>query len=121
MARVSCVPLITEARVNENAAARGEELLAGGLALKDKYELIGDVRGKGLMFCIELVADRATKAPAGKDVVAAVFEAAYEAGVMVRISGNNLICSPPLVITAQDVTLMLDAIETGLKAGTAVM
>ena len=120
-AALACVPLITEARVNENAAARGEELLAGGLALKDKYELIGDVRGKGLMFCIELVADRATKAPAGKDVVAAVFEAAYEAGVMVRISGNNLICSPPLVITAQDVTLMLDAIETGLKAGTAVM
>lgn len=120
-AALACVPLITEMKVNENAAVRGEELLAGGRALQDKFDIIGDVRGQGLMFCLELVSDRATKTPVDKAVVAAVFDAAYEAGVTVRVSGNNLICSPPLVITADDVQAILTGIEAGLTAGSAML
>ena len=120
-AALACVPLITEMKVNENAAVRGEELLAGGRALQGKFDMIGDVRGQGLMFCLELVSDRATKTPVDKAVVAAVFDAAYEAGVTVRVSGNNLICSPPLVITADDVQAILTGIEAGLTAGSAML
>ena len=46
-----------------NAAARGEQALAGLAGLMAKHPIIGDVRGRGLMFGFELVADRATKAP----------------------------------------------------------
>ncbi len=104
-------------RVNTaaNAAARGEELLAGLRALKERYELVGDVRGKGLMCAIELVSDREKKTAAAKDTVAAVYEGAYEAGVMIRTSGSNLILSPPLVVTAADVERILGALGVGCK------
>lgn len=102
--------------VATNAAARGTELMAGLKSLEAKHALIGDVRGKGLMCALELVADRSTKAAASKDVVAKVYETAYQAGVMVRTSGSNIIMSPPLVITASDVNRLVDALDKGLTA-----
>ena len=102
--------------VAANAAVRGAELNAGLAALKEKHELVGDVRGKGLMAALELVSDRAKKSAASKDAVAKVYETAYEAGVMVRTSGTNVIISPPLVITASDVERILSALDAGLSA-----
>jgi putrescine---pyruvate transaminase len=100
--------------VASNAAARGQELMDGLLRLKDKYDLVGDVRGKGLMCALELVSDRQRKTPADKATVATVYEAAYEKGVLVRTSGNNIILSPPLVITASDVERIVDALDGGM-------
>jgi putrescine aminotransferase len=102
--------------VAANAGARGEELLGGLQALKERHELIGDVRGKGLMCALELVTDRAAKTGAPKDAVQRLQDAAYEAGVMVRTSGSNVIISPPLVITAADVNRILAALDAGLTA-----
>ena len=67
------------------------------------------------MFCMELVSDRAKKTPLDKATIAKVYEGAYEAGVMVRVSGNNLICSPPLIITQDETQKLLDGIEAGLR------
>ncbi|OCP35888.1 aspartate aminotransferase family protein [Ensifer sp. LC163] len=102
--------------VAANAGARGEELMAGLQALKASHELVGDVRGKGLMCALELVSDREKKSPAAKDVVQKVQDVAYEAGVMVRTSGPNVILSPPLVIAAEDVSRILSALDSGLSA-----
>ena len=66
----------------ENAAARGVELKAGLKALAARYDVIGDVRGEGLMCALELVSDRATKTPVGKALPMAFQAAAYEDGVM---------------------------------------
>lgn len=106
----------TRLNVAANAAARGAELLEGLKGLQAKYELIGDVRGIGLMAALELVSDRAKKTPAGKDAVATVYEATYEAGVIVRTSGANVIISPPLVITATDVQRIVSALDAGFAA-----
>lgn len=102
--------------VAANAGARGYELLAGLNRLKEKHELIGDVRGKGLMCALELVTDRAAKTGAPKDVVQRLQDAAYDAGVMVRTSGSNVIISPPLIITTAGVDRILAALEAGLTA-----
>jgi putrescine aminotransferase len=102
--------------VRRNAAGRGEELLAGLEDLKAKHGLVGDVRGKGLMAALELVSDRTRKTPAAKDVVQRVFEGAYARGVMLRTSGNVVIVSPPLVITAQHVARIVEALDAGLAA-----
>lgn len=104
--------------VAANAATRGDELLAGLQKLKARHELVGDVRGKGLMCALELVSDRAKKTPAGKDTVQKVFDGAYAEGVMIRTSGNAIILSPPLVITAQDVQRILHALDKGLASAT---
>ena len=102
--------------VAPNAAARGAELLAACRALQNKHAIVGDVRGKGLMVCLELVADRETKQPIDKAAMETVLRAAYEAGVMIRISGNNIILSPSLIITAEHVATIAAAVGTGLAA-----
>ncbi len=103
--------------VKDNAAARGAQLFAGIEALKERYELVGDVRGgHGLMCALELVSDRATKAPVDKGTIAKAHRTAYEAGVMLRISGPNIILSPPLVIEAAQIDKILSAIDAGLAA-----
>ncbi|PSJ65131.1 aminotransferase class III-fold pyridoxal phosphate-dependent enzyme [Kumtagia ephedrae] len=99
-----------------NAAARGEELASVLEALKVKHALVGDVRYKGLMAALELVSDRTTRKAAGKAVMTAVADAAYEAGVMLRVSGSNIILSPPLVLTPKDVRTIGEALDAGLAA-----
>ncbi len=101
--------------VADNAAARGLELMAGLEALKAQHELVGDVRGKGLMCAVELVSDRTKQSAAAKDVVQKVQDVAYAHGVMVRTSGANIILSPPLVITAADVKKIVAALDAGLS------
>ncbi len=104
-------------KVNENAAARGAQLFDGLKALKEKYSVIGDVRGgHGLMLAIEMVSDRATKAAPDKAMPGRVQKAAYEAGAMVRVSGPNIILSPPLVITEGDAKVILAALDKGFAA-----
>ena len=103
-------------KLDENAAARGKDLAQALAALKAKHPLVGDVRGKGLMAALELVADRDSKKPADKKTMAKVADSAYEAGVMLRVSGNNLILSPPLILTALDVKAIAEGIDAGLSA-----
>ncbi|MEO1365464.1 MAG: aminotransferase class III-fold pyridoxal phosphate-dependent enzyme, partial [Pseudomonadota bacterium] len=100
----------------ENARVRGAQLKAGLDALAERYDMIGDVRGEGLMCAIELVSDRANKMPAAKALPLTFQKAAYEDGVMIRVSGNNAIFSPPLVVEAGHVDKILSATETGLRA-----
>ncbi|HZD25861.1 MAG TPA: aspartate aminotransferase family protein, partial [Alphaproteobacteria bacterium] len=102
-------------KLDENAAARGKELAAVLEGLKAKHELVGDVRYRGLMAGLELVSDRSAKTPADKATMTAVADAAYEAGVMLRVSGPNIILSPPLILTGEQV----QAIGAGLDAGLA--
>ena len=102
--------------VADNAGARGLELQAGLKALKEKHEIVGDVRGIGLMAAIELVSDRAAKKPADKKVMGKVSEEAYGAGVMIRVSGPNIILSPPLIFTAAEVEETLAALDKALAA-----
>ncbi len=100
--------------VVDNAAARGDELLAGCRGLQDQREIVGDVRGKGLMVCLELVADRESREPLNKSAMETVLATAYEHGVMIRISGNNILLSPSLIITAEHVAAIVAAVDTGL-------
>ena len=114
-AAIACLAETQRLNVPENAAARGAQLFEGLQGLPEKYSVIGDVRGgHGLMCALELVADRGTKAPIDKGVIGRVQEVAYQAGAMVRVSGNNIIMSPPLVLSAQDVQVILAALDAGL-------
>jgi len=101
--------------LDQNAAARGLELAAALATLKSEHSVVGDVRSKGLMAAIELVSDLPSKTPASKKTMAAVAEGAYSAGVMVRISSNQLILSPPLIITTEDVAVIAEALDAGLR------
>jgi adenosylmethionine-8-amino-7-oxononanoate aminotransferase len=116
-AALACIRETQRIKLNENAAPRGDQLYAGLMGLKDKYDIVGDVRGgHGLMAAIELVSDPTAQTPAAPDVVGKVFNAAYEAGAMVRIGGNNLLMSPPLIITETEVETIIAALDVGLSS-----
>lgn len=116
-AALACLAETKRLKVNENAAARGAELFAGLQTLMAKHDIVGDVRGgAGLMCAMELVSDRATKAAIDKSSIGKVQEVAYQSGAMVRVSGNNVIMSPPLILSADDVLTIVSALDTGLGA-----
>ncbi|MFN3506677.1 MAG: aminotransferase class III-fold pyridoxal phosphate-dependent enzyme [Allorhizobium sp.] len=116
-AAIACLKETERLQVAANAAVRGSELFAGLQALMAKHQVVGDVRGgEGLMCALELVSDRGSKALIDKKSIGKVHRVAYEAGVMVRVSGNNIILSPPLIITAADVVKILSALDVGLAS-----
>lgn len=113
-AALACLSETKRLNVIENAAARGAQLFEGCKALKEKHNIIGDVRGGyGLMIAIEMVSDRTTKQPIDGATAAKVQEVAYQNHAMVRVSGANLILSPPLVLTEDDVKTILSALDAG--------
>ncbi|KIN62697.1 Aminotransferase, class III superfamily [Sulfitobacter noctilucicola] len=116
-AALACLAETKRLNVITNAAARGTQIYEGCLKLMEKHDIVGDVRGgHGLMTAIEMVSDRATKKPIDGDAGSRVQEAAYQNGAMIRISGPNLILSPPLVLTENDANILLSAVDAGLAA-----
>ncbi|GGO37187.1 aspartate aminotransferase family protein [Gemmobacter aquaticus] len=116
-AALACLAETQRLNLVENASARGAQLWAGINRLKDKYTVIGDVRGgHGLMLAIELVGERASKTAPPKSQPGQVQEVAYKAGAMVRVSGPNIILSPPLVLTSADAETILAALDAGFAA-----
>ena len=81
--------------------------------LARRHPFVGDVRGHGLMLGIELVADPVTRAtlPKTSDLPARLARAAYRRGLMVRVSGPNVILSPPLVITEAELDFLCSTLE----------
>ena len=115
----AALAVLEELKTNDlatNSSLRGKELAQGLAKLKEAHRWIGDARGIGLMHALELVSDRSAKTALDKSSMALVGQEIYNNDVMVRISGNNMILSPPLIITNQHVKMILDAIDAGLSA-----
>ena len=116
-AALACLAETRRLNVVDNAAARGAQLWEGINALKQDFDIIGDVRGgQGMMLAIELVSDRATKAAPDKVTPGRIQQTAYAAGAMVRVSGPNIILSPPLILTEAEGATILAALRAGLQA-----
>ena len=116
-AAVACLKETVRLNVKDNAAARGAQMWEGVQTLMAKHDIIGDVRGGvGLMTALELIGDKAKKAPLDKARIDRMYEATCAAGTMVRISGPNVIISPSLVIEEADVTKVLADLDAGLSA-----
>jgi adenosylmethionine-8-amino-7-oxononanoate aminotransferase len=78
-----------------------------------RLPFVGNVRGLGYMLGVEMVADQASRAtlPKSSDIPARVARAAYRRGLMVRVSGPNLILSPPLVISDSELDFLCSTLE----------
>jgi 4-aminobutyrate aminotransferase len=117
---VSCAAALVTIRLLQerliaNAADVGRHLIDGLTALMDRHQLIGDVRGRGLMVGIELVRNRDTKerATAERD---AVVTAAFNRGLLVLGAGKNTIrFSPPLVLTRDQADAALGIFDQALS------
>ncbi len=101
--------------------AMGNAARVGGLMMerlegwKQTHPLVGDVRGRGLMIGVELVKDKATRAPAG-EVRNRVETLAFERGLMVLGCGETTLrLCPPLVIEPEEAMVALDILEEALS------
>ena len=120
-AALANMKIIEDENLLENVTKMGEYLMGRLGELKDKHEIIGDVRGKGLFCGAELVKDRKTKEPVHESVAAAVVADCLEQGVLIGMTNrslngyNNTLClSPALICTKQDLDQIVDAIDGAL-------
>lgn len=112
---VAAISIMAEEGIIENAAEVGERTLGPGLReLAEKHELIGEVRGIGVFWAVELVADRASRKPASADVVAAVHKACIARGMWPLAVGNRLHLVPPCVISHEDAAKGLSMLDEAL-------
>lgn len=105
-----------------NVKKMGAYLLDGLKKLEQKYEIIGDVRGKGLFCGLELVEDRATRKPVPESVAGAVVAQCMKEGVIIGKTSrcfhefNNTIClAPALICTTKELDEILRALDRAFQ------
>ncbi|HEY5610141.1 MAG TPA: aspartate aminotransferase family protein [Thermoanaerobaculia bacterium] len=112
-AALATIRFIEEHDLPRNAAVVGGYLRDKLEALKQKYEVIGDVRGMGLMQGIECVEDKKSKIPNPKAVMT-VFEETRKRGVLIGkggLHGNVIRLGPPLIATKSNIDELVAALD----------
>src|SRR5437868_2837072 len=110
--------VIDREKLQANSLKIGNRILAGLNNLKEKHNIIGDVRGKGLLLGIELVKDRQSKEPA-KEECAQVMETCKEMGLLLGkggLWGQTIRFSPPMCVNEQDADFLLDVLDRALAS-----
>jgi len=115
---------VLDHNLTENARVRGEQFQAGLRAMMDRHPSLGDVRGRGLMVGFELVKSRETKAPFDPKSHASVRleRAALERGLVTYpctgsidgALGDMVLMAPPLVISAEEIDVILSILDDSL-------
>ena len=103
--------------IQANAARIGARIKAGLEKLAGRHDLIGDVRGMGLMLGVELVRDRSTKEPAKAECMQ-VFETCRELGLLIGkggLHGNTLRIKPPMCLHEADADFLLEVLDEALR------
>jgi adenosylmethionine-8-amino-7-oxononanoate aminotransferase len=111
------------------SASKGDRLKALLLARIGEHANVGEIRGRGLMVGIELVADRSTRAPFPRAarVTEAIVRAARDRGVLVYsgtgnangTDGDQVLLGPPFVITDDELTVVVDAVAGAVEEAVA--
>ena len=103
---------VLEREAIENAATIGAYMLERMKPWEKKYEVVGEVRGRGLMIGVEIVKDKKTKGLAGKERDRIVDVLAFERGVLMLGCGETTVrLSPPLIITRDQADIAMDVLE----------
>lgn len=104
------IKAIKREKLAENAHKVGGVLLGHLRTLAEKYEFVGDVRGRGLLIGIDLVRDQKTKEPLARRITETIFKEALRRGLLMMGYFPRIRINPPLVISEEQAT-----------AGTAIL
>ncbi len=120
---VACAAALKNIEIMERESLLQNAATVGGFFQSDAQRLrnlpcVGDVRGKGLMLAVDLVADKATKAPLPVSAKAGerVFKKCVENGVIVRPVGDRIVLSPPIIVSTDQCSVIVDAIEDAIRS-----
>ncbi|GMH19647.1 hypothetical protein Nepgr_021488 [Nepenthes gracilis] len=114
---LAVLKVLDKEKRQEHCAEVGSHLLGRLRALQERHDIIGDVRGRGLMVGIELVTDRQLKVPA-KAEFAVLHESLKDLGVLVGkggLHGNVLRVKPPMCFTKDDADFLVDALDYAIS------
>jgi taurine--2-oxoglutarate transaminase len=116
---VATIEAMEEEKVVENSKMIGEKVLGPGLnALKDKHQIIGDVRGSGVFWAVEFVTNRDTKEPVDAAWMGKLKAALLAHKLLPFMADNRLHVVPPCVVTedeAREGLAIIDAVLTELS------
>lgn len=116
-AALTTIAIIREEGLTERAAEFGAHAMDRLRSFSERCPSIGDVRGRGLLFGVELVKDRADFTP-DNALAERVYYRCLEGGLSFKISqGNILTLSPPMVIARAELDRALDIVEQAILAG----
>jgi 4-aminobutyrate aminotransferase-like enzyme len=109
------IEILERERLPENAARMGEHLAERLPELEMRHPTIGAVRGKGLLWAIEIVKDRDSRAPFPADVELAgrLTKKLRARGLLTR-AGNLVNIAPPLVVNREEIDTIVDIIDDAL-------
>ena len=109
---LAVIRYIEEHGVLDNVRVRGAELETRLREIAARYPIAGEIRGGGLLYCLDFV-DPATDGPLAHDqpVGTAVQQAARQRGLLVRASPHNATLAPPLIVTAAEVAEIAEIFE----------
>jgi putrescine---pyruvate transaminase len=102
-AALANLKIMEQDRLVENAAKMGERLLTGLRAAVGKSPIVGEVRGRGLMVCVDFVQPDGSGKPLDGKQVAELDRLAWDRGAIIYARGTVLRLAPPLCITAAEV------------------
>jgi 2,2-dialkylglycine decarboxylase (pyruvate) len=114
------IDVILRERLADHAREMGSYFLQGLRELQERHECIGDIRGRGLMVGVELVADRKSKRPI-PEFGAAVARRAFELGLSMNIvqlpgMGGTFRMAPPLIVQKPEIDAALEILDAALTA-----
>jgi len=110
-AALTTISIIEDEKLLDNATRVGNSSMKRLTEWIDDYEIVGDVRGKGLMIGVEFVKDKKSKTP-HKEAQAEMTKALFKRGLVVLPAGRSLIrLVPPLTITEDEMTIGLNILE----------
>jgi len=110
-AALATLRVLRAERLGEHAADVGSFMLQRLREIADRAPIVGDVRGKGLLLGVELVANRTTREALSREQMRTIFTDLLGHGLLVMPSGTALRINPPLVISQEEAAAGLDVIE----------
>lgn len=114
-AALQVIDIIKEEKLLENATRQGTYLMKRLKEMQQKYSIMGDVRGKGLMIGVELVKDQETRAPASDEALE-VMNKCFKRGLAIITAGRcTMRFAPPLIITHEIIDAGLEVFESAVK------
>jgi taurine--2-oxoglutarate transaminase len=112
---VASIDAMRDEGIIENAARIGRDVLGPGLrALARRHPVIGEVRGLGVFWALELVADRATREPLPAPAMASIKGRLLAAGLLPFVQDNRVHVVPPCIVTDEEVERALAIYDAAL-------
>ncbi|WP_109472556.1 aspartate aminotransferase family protein [Ornithinimicrobium cavernae] len=115
---VASITIMEDEGILQHVRDLDEQVLRPGLTALTEHQVVGEVRGIGAFWAVELVADRDTRQPADAAVMARVAAACKEQGVWPLVMGNRVHVVPPCVITQDEARRAIDVLGSVLASAT---